>query len=272
MADQQESRFGTSSDAFDQVAPHYDAESTYVELSVWFRTLTWERMSRIFAPGMHILELGCGTGEDAVWNARRGVRVTATDASPAMLEQTRQKAHEAGVAALVSTAHFDFNEPSTWTLDGPFDGLYSNYGALNCTDRYSELGHYLADRIRPGGYAGLCLIGRYCPIEILWHGSRLRFKAAFRRLPGRAVAHLEGRYFPVYYPLPGALTRAFGPAWARARLDAIGLFLPPSDLYAQVGAHARLARLLLRLERAFATRPLLNQLGDHYWLELRHSP
>jgi SAM-dependent methyltransferase len=267
MADSQK-KVGTSADAFDNVATRYDADSTYIELSVWFRALVWERMERIFKPGMHILELGCGTGEDAVWNAKRGLTVTATDASQAMLEETRRKAISAGVADRVHVVPFDFSKPETWQLEGQFDGVYSNYGALNCIGEFSGLGKYLAAHIKPEGVAGLCLIGRYCPWEILWHGAHLHFRTAFRRLPGKAIAHLEGRYFPVYYPMPGQLARMFGEGWQRGRVDGVGVFIPPSDLYRAVGRRPRLARLLLRLEKATATHWPFRLLGDHYWIEL----
>ena len=41
-----------------------------------------------------ILELGCGTGEDALRLARRGLEVVAVDASPGMIQVARQKAQE----------------------------------------------------------------------------------------------------------------------------------------------------------------------------------
>ncbi|MCD0448942.1 class I SAM-dependent methyltransferase [Actinocorallia sp. API 0066] len=43
------------------------------------------------------LELGCGEGADAVWLARQGWRVTATDISSVALERAGQHAREAGV-------------------------------------------------------------------------------------------------------------------------------------------------------------------------------
>ena len=46
--------------------------------------------------GERVLELNCGTGEDAVHLARRGVRVLATDNSPRMLAAARSKIARAG--------------------------------------------------------------------------------------------------------------------------------------------------------------------------------
>src|SRR4051812_46279454 len=43
------------------------------------------------------VELGCGTGANAVWLAQQGFDVTALDLSPLAVEQGRQRARAAGV-------------------------------------------------------------------------------------------------------------------------------------------------------------------------------
>ncbi len=45
-----------------------------------------------------VLELGCGTGTNAIWLARQGFVVTAVDCSELALDQARQKAEAAGVS------------------------------------------------------------------------------------------------------------------------------------------------------------------------------
>ena len=50
------------------------------------RGATQRRLEARFSAGHRVLELNCGTGEDAVFLARRGVRVLATDLSGAMVE------------------------------------------------------------------------------------------------------------------------------------------------------------------------------------------
>jgi methyl halide transferase len=44
-----------------------------------------------------VLELGCGTGTNAILLAERGFEVTAVDLSPLAIEQAKRKAAEAGV-------------------------------------------------------------------------------------------------------------------------------------------------------------------------------
>lgn len=66
------------------------------------------------------IELGCGTGVNAVWLAQRGFDVTAVDLSPRALERARQRAAEAGVSARFLTA--DVLDPPD--LGGPFPFLF----------------------------------------------------------------------------------------------------------------------------------------------------
>ncbi len=157
-----------------------------------------------------------------------------------MLAETRRKVDAAGVAAMVTVQPLDFSEVTHWTLGAQtFDGVYSNYGALNCIGSWRNLGTALAQAVRPGGMAGLCLIGRWCPWEIGWHGLHGHWRTALRRLPGKAIAHLDGNTFPVYYPTVGQLARDLGESWQRQDVSGVGVWLPPSDLYNAVGRRPR---------------------------------
>lgn len=46
---------------------------------------------------INTLDLGCGSGRDAKWMAEQGLRVTAVDGCPAMLEQAKNKNHHENV-------------------------------------------------------------------------------------------------------------------------------------------------------------------------------
>ena len=81
--------------------------------------MVWRQLARAFAPGQHMLELGCGTGEDAVWLAQHGLTVTATDASSAMLEQTRRKADAAGVGDSVRVVRVGFGDVGGYLTPRP---------------------------------------------------------------------------------------------------------------------------------------------------------
>ena len=67
-----------------------------------------------------VLEVGCGTGANAVYLARRGFEVTAIDSSPPAVERARTRAEQTGaLLRIVLGDVFEFAETS-----GPFDLVF----------------------------------------------------------------------------------------------------------------------------------------------------
>ena len=59
------------------------------------------------APGARVLDCACGIGADAIGLARRGYRVTGTDASAAMVAEAKERARAAGVDVAFSVCPWD---------------------------------------------------------------------------------------------------------------------------------------------------------------------
>jgi SAM-dependent methyltransferase len=90
------------------VQPHDATPSSIPEWDTLYRegTPPWEsgypsgELVRVLDEGLvrpgPTLELGCGTGTDAVYLARRGFEVTAVDASPTAIERARTRSEMAG--------------------------------------------------------------------------------------------------------------------------------------------------------------------------------
>jgi ubiquinone/menaquinone biosynthesis C-methylase UbiE len=116
--------------AFDAFATDYDSDFTYTRLGQMLRGRVWEILARTFHPGDHVLELACGTGEDALWLAGHGVRVTATDGSAEMVQTARQKAQQTGLDGLIDAKQISFqdfvNMPHPEALI--YGGIFSNFG------------------------------------------------------------------------------------------------------------------------------------------------
>ena len=69
-------------------------------------------------PGRHLLELGCGTGTNAIALARRGYSVTAIDLVDVAVEKARTKAETAGVRI-----DFRVGDLTKMDLGGPYESI-----------------------------------------------------------------------------------------------------------------------------------------------------
>ena len=243
--------------AFDSAATTYDTDFTHHQLGVWLREMV--RGYIPFKLDDHILELGCGTGEDALWMTGLGAHVTATDVSPEMLRLTAQKT--AGLPVHVQP--FDMNQPTP--LPHTYDGVFSNFGAFNCVADRAQLAQHLAPYIKQGGKVILVVMGRWCFWEIGWYLLHGQVKTAFRRLqPTGQPAHVgDGQTVTVWYPTPGQLKQEFAPYFHYERTIGIGTLLPPSYLAHLVTRHPRLFAQCARFDRRYGQYFA----GDHYLIE-----
>jgi len=129
--------------AFDALAKSYDTVFTNSVLGRVYRDASWRWLDEAFEPGQQVLESGCGTGEDAIHLAQRGVRVVATDPSLAMIEATRAKSEAAGLGHMVTALQADAEQ--VHELAGQFDGAFSSFGAFNLLPRLDVAVERLAD-------------------------------------------------------------------------------------------------------------------------------
>ncbi len=251
--------------AFDGAADGYDRQFTHSRIGRMLRTAVWARCAARFATGSRILEMNCGTGEDALHLTGLGLRVLATDVSPAMLAIARGKAQTARAPDTLRFSQLAWEDLGE--LDEPaFDGVLSNFGGLNCVADLAAVASALAPRLRPGAWALLCLMGRHVPWEWLWYLSQGRVRKAFRRLSTGGVAWNGIR---IYYPTPAQVQRVFDRQFHCARLGALGTLLPPPYTEGFWSPASRLIAMLERGERSLETLWPLPWLADHFLIELQ---
>ncbi|HJW83155.1 MAG TPA: methyltransferase [Anaerolineae bacterium] len=257
--------------AFERVAPDYDRDFSQTRLARALRDRVWSRLALHVRPRGRVLEIGCGTGEDALWLAERGAQVLATDVSPAMLDITARKALTRGVGSWVETRLLDIARPHSLAgeeLHPIFDGVLSNFGALNCARDLQPLVGLLRETVKPGGWLFMVFINRWCAWEILWHVLHLQPRIAFRRLRrGGVDARVGQGTVHVWYPSIASIRLTFAPAFRLRKVTGLGVCLPPSYLEPVVARRPRLFDLLLRFERAAAQVFPLTHLADHVSLE-----
>ncbi|HZB88474.1 MAG TPA: class I SAM-dependent methyltransferase [Terracidiphilus sp.] len=251
---------------FDRLAPSYDDEFTDSLIGRAQRNSVWNVLLKTFRPGDNILEINCGTGEDALFLARNRISVTACDASQAMIARARQRlmAQPAPLPVVFSQLPTErINELAPPFL---FDGAFSNFSGLNCIEDLAPVAASLSHLIKDGGRLLLCFSTRVCLTEIFYYLARGQKTKALRRLSGRTRATLDGLSLDVYYPGLARIRRSFSPHFQLRSTRGIGVMVPPSYLEPWARNHPTTLRLLCHLEDLLARVPFLRSTGDHVLL------
>ena len=249
--------------AFDSVAADYDGPRGNNELIQRMRLTMWDAVRKELAPGSRLLDLGCGTGLDAVEFAQRGYTVVASDWSPQMVERTRKRAAAAGMTFRVTAEHVGIHQLER--LEGRFDGIYSNFGPLNCAPDLAAVANECARLLRPGGTLVFSVIGRLCPWELGYYACKGRFRrAAVRAARGVTAVGINKHTIWTYYYFPREFYRAFAPHFALTSYRALSLFLPPPYLVDRYRRRRSAYERLGRLDDRLGGWPVLRDMGDHF--------
>jgi ubiquinone/menaquinone biosynthesis C-methylase UbiE len=250
--------------AFDGIARDYDRVFTYSLLGKAHRSLIHEALSKHLWSVQRVLDLNCGTGEDALHLASLGMSVLGCDVSEGMIEIAREKAARSCCGSRVEFAVCANERLGTLIEHAPFDLILSNFGGLNCTADLHQVARDLSRLVRPGGEVFLCMIGKICAWEILWYGARGKRNKAFRRLSlGGTSASISGASIQVRYPSVRKMRRAFAPVFRLESWRGIGVVLPPSWLASAVEDLPGLVKVLKHVDRQFGMLPVLRGLADH---------
>jgi ubiquinone/menaquinone biosynthesis C-methylase UbiE len=259
--------FSAAATAFDGIATSYDDLFTRSAIGRAQRNQVWERLSAAFQPGERILELNCGTGEDARFLAQKGIAVLACDASAVMIEVAEARAKLEAGATEIEYRQLANEDLRVLSGRSQFDGAFSNFSGLNCLADLQPVARNLASLVRPGGRLVICLWSRVCVGELIWFLLHGQFNKAFRRLSGKATARVGGLRIEVSYPTVHSVRQVFSPWFRLESRTAIGLFVPPSYVESWVRDHTKTFANLEKLDRLFSAWPVFRDAGDHVLLE-----
>jgi SAM-dependent methyltransferase len=250
--------------AFDSLALSYDDLFTRSLVGRAQRNAVWDVLARVFTSDDRILELNCGTGEDAVFLARRGVSVFACDASEGMVEVARRRVISESLDDKVQVEHLPTERLGTLSQLSQFDGVLSNFSGLNCVADLATIARQLAQLVRPGAPIVLCLCTRFCLFEIIWFLLQGQPRKAFRRTSGRTVARLEGFDIQLQYPTVRELRQVFSNDFKLRCCRGVGILVPPSYAESWARRYPQLFSRLESIDRLVCDLPGLRVIGDHF--------
>ena len=258
---------------FDSMASEYDAVFTHSRIGAIQRKFVWDYLGKSveLSSETRVLELNCGTGEDAIRFAKRGCRVLATDISEKMLNVARQKAQQEGLEHLIDFQLVDLSELKNSVFKNQFDIVFSNFGGLNCigTQELEHLSSELTELLTQNGRFISVVMPEKGMMESLYFLAKLDLKSAFRRGKKQVKwTNDAGQETTIFYYSPNVFYSAFKQQFTRVSLKPIGFTVPPSYTESFFQKRKWILDTFEWIDQRFSFSTLAS-VSDHYLIDLK---
>jgi SAM-dependent methyltransferase len=252
-------------EAFDSASEEYDFTIGHNYINTWIRKRSINELVRITKKDDTLLEIGCGTGAEAIQVSKHVKGIIATDISDNMLEILKRKVRAKKLDRRIIPARSGAAEISTvrhLLPNGKVRVAYSFNGALNCEPRISRVPSELASIIEENGYFFCSIRNTLCLAEALAHTVALQFDKTALRKNQPTMVSVGGRDIPSYYFSPSSFVKVFKPFFTIKKIVGLPALLPPAylnDYYLRTGLAKK---LLEKLEHGLGSHFPLNRFGD----------
>ncbi|MCF6128458.1 methyltransferase domain-containing protein [Flavobacterium sp. AS60] len=250
--------------SFDKVAVNYDSTFTNSEIGKLQRNSVYKQLSKQLDSIQNVLEINCGTGEDAIWFAKQNYNVTATDISPKMIEVAKSKAN-------LNFKTADINSIASIFESEKFDLIFSNFGGLNCLSK-SELEKFFVNGdsiLSEKGKLALVIMPKNTLWEQFYFLAKARFSSIFRRKKEFVLADVDGEKVATYYYNPKDIVNLAEANFEIVATKPIGFFVPPSYLEPFFKNKKGLLGFLNSFENRIKNWQFLSKYADHYIIILQ---
>ena len=259
---------GAVQDAYDRLADVYDEVFCKRTLGEAMRADVWQIADHAFGSARRLLDLGAGTGEDAIHFARRGIHVTAVDNASRMIDRLRAKAIACGVSSQIDSVVAEMNRYIP--AGGNFDSLISNFSAINCVDELKWLRETAERGLIPGSRLVLTGMGAFYPLETVVFIMKGQLRRAFLRFKDPCEGTIEGIHVRMYHHSPRAIGRVLGPHFKLERLVGLRAWLPVASL--EHLQRLPIFRLMTPIDRAWCSWRVTSTCADHFVSVWRYQP
>src|SRR5450755_4064215 len=240
------------------------------EIVTYKRERVRTHLLKYLDPGSKILELNAGTGDDAIFLAKLGHYVHATDVSSGMQEKLMEKLAFHEVNAFVSNELCSFTSLENLRDKGPYDCIFSNFAGLNCTGNLEKVLKSFENLLKPGGLVLLVMLPGFCLWETLFI-FKGKFKTAARRffsLNGRR-AKIDDAFFTCWYYSPSFIQKTMKNHFHLMELQGLCTIVPPSYVENFAEKYPKTFARLCTMEERLKNRWPWKYIGDYYIISLK---
>jgi ubiquinone/menaquinone biosynthesis C-methylase UbiE len=259
---------------FDHIAGTYDSVFTRSAIGQLQRKHVWKYLEKVIPElsGLEMLELNCGTGEDALMFSDKGFNIIATDVSTEMLKVTEQKAERYSMQHKISSHYLDLESFSETLFDKKFDLIFSNFGGLNCVspEALQKVFQKIPMMLNEGGRFICVIMPKFCLWESIYYFAKFKFGEIFRRYTSHEViANLHGTMLKTWYYSPSQVRNWTKNNFEVVRTQPVGITLPPSYLDTFFLRKKKFLISLHQLEKKVNRYSMFSGMADHFIIDLK---
>lgn len=253
---------------FSRAAEIYDSKIQANFINRNIRTIEVQTLLRYSAPNMRVLELGHGTGEEALkYIAKTGNRVTGIDISSGMAKFAMNKMIRHGFEQFFESRIIPAS--CIGDLDGKFDIVYSFNGLINTEPNLTKLMEGLTKITHRGSIFIASFRNTSCFGERILSLSK-RGRAAVRQRKSREInVEVVGEKVPSRYYSPSEIVKIMGKNFRIQQILGLAVLFPPYLADRIPGPYA--PALISMTERFLGRLPVLNSLGDEVLIVAKRS-
>lgn len=248
---------------FDNAANQYDATFTHTAVGKAQREQVWQYLENIkLSVPSSVVEVNCGTGEDANFFHLKGHHVLATDLSSEMIHVAKTKfpTIDFQVCAINSAPQ----------LTAKVDLLFSNFGGMNCiSSEQLQLFFKECWTTYPKEHRlVLVIMGKKCIWDNVFLFLKGKWKLLGRRNTNKPLAvNVDGIDVNTWYYSPKEIQLIAKKYYQLASLHPIGFHVPPSYLASFFEKRNRFLKLLIWLDKHLSFSWQANY-ADHFMISL----
>lgn len=248
----------------DNIAESYDDILNKNRFSEILRLLFQNILIQNIQHGNRILDLGCGTGEDALFLAKKGFSVTGVDISQKMIEIAEKKAVTKDYN---ENLQFFCSDMEIFIIENTnkFDVIFSNFNAVNYVRDLNSFSANASTALNEDGKLIFTVLNKLSISEVFYNFLRLNFKKSWEAVFNRKGLLLTD--LNIFFP--GTFVDFFKDHFRVKRITGIGIFIPPHNLTGMYNKLSFAIPFLLWLEKLISSVFPFYCLCDHYIIEMQ---
>ncbi|WP_407557605.1 class I SAM-dependent methyltransferase [Winogradskyella sp. 4-2091] len=253
---------------FDIAAVKYDETFTFSNIGKAQRLRVFKYVNPIIntKKKLNILELNCGTGEDAIHFSKLGHNVIATDISEGMIAVANSKKQSSHLLFKVQ----DITTINATTFNQKFDIVFSNFGGLNCISKIQleAFCKVAKSLLNTNGKLVMVIMPKKSIWERFYFLIKGDLKKSKRRNTNESIdVNVDGVNVKTWYYNPKEVISLSTNDFTMNRVKPIGLAIPPSYLENSILSKRPLLPIFKGID-AILTASFFAKYADHFLIEL----